>query len=88
MAGIHYEKVLAQTVEIISSFSNQAVTEDTNLVKDINLDSIGIAELVAEIEDRFNVIIPMERLPEMRTVRDIAVSLVPLVNQERDLGSV
>ena len=83
MAGIDYETLLAQTVEIITSFSNQTVTEDTNLVADLNLDSIGIAELVAEMEDRFNVVIPMERLPEIRSVRDIVVSLVPLVNQER-----
>jgi len=83
MAGTDYETLLAQTVEIITSFSNQTVTEDTNLVADLNLDSIGIAELVAEMEDRFNVVIPMERLPEIRSVRDIVVSLVPLVNQER-----
>ena len=83
MAGTDYETVLAQTVEIITSFSNQTVTEDTNLVADLNLDSIGIAELVAEMEDRFNVVIPMERLSEIRSVRDIVVSLVPLVNQER-----
>ena len=88
MSGKDYETVLAQTIDAISIFRNQTVTAETNLVSDLNLDSIGIAELVAEMEDRFGVIIPMEKLQEIRTVRDIARSLVSLGEPHRDLESV
>ena len=85
--AIGYEKVLSQTVEIISTISRQPVTEDSKLIADLELDSIGIAELIAEMEDRFNVVIPMEQLHELRTVRDVALALVPLVNAGDDLES-
>jgi len=85
--AIGYEKVLSQTVEIISTLSRQPVTEDSKLIADLELDSIGIAELIAEMEDRFNVVIPMEQLHELRTVRDVALALVPLVNAGDDLES-
>ena len=41
-----------------------------------------------EIEDRFKVIIPMERLPQLRTVGDVASNLVPLVNASTESGSL
>lgn len=83
-----YEAVLADTIEIISSISKKSVNENTNLAADLDMDSIAIAELVAEIEDRFKVIIPMERLPELRTTRDVVVNLLPLLNASNDLENV
>ena len=85
--AIDYEKVLSQTIEVISSLSRQPVAEDSKLIADLELDSIGIAELIAEMEDRFNVVIPMEQLHELRTVRDVALTLVPLLNARDDLES-
>ena len=85
--AIDYEKVLSQTIEVISSLSRQPVAEDSKLIADLELDSIGIAELIAEMEDRFNVVIPMEQLHELRTVRDVALTLVPLLNAGDDLES-
>jgi acyl carrier protein len=80
MITVSYEAILADTIEVTSNLAKKPVTENTNLVADLELDSIGIAELVADIEDRFKVVIPMERLPTLRTVRDVAQNLVPLVN--------
>lgn len=85
--AIDYEKVLSQTVEVISTLSRQPVNEDSKLIADLELDSIAIAELIAEMEDRFHVVIPMEQLHELRTVRDVALTLVPLLNAEDDLES-
>ena len=85
--AIDYEKVLSQTIDTISTLSRKPVTEDSKLIADLELDSIGIAELIAEMEDRFNVVIPMEQLHEMRTVRDVALALVPLVNAGDNLES-
>ena len=79
MSAKDYETLLAETIDIISRLRQQDVTQDTRLVADLSLDSVDIAELVAEMEDHFDVIIPMEKLPEIRTVQDIALSLAPLV---------
>ena len=87
MAGKSDAALLAEVVEVISRQRNCEVAADTDLVADLNLDSIDIAELVAEIEDHFRVVIPMERLPRIRTVADIADDLAPLLPEGRAIRS-
>ena len=89
MAGKSDETLLAEVIEVISRHRSPEaaaaaapVTADTDLVADLQLDSIDIAELVAEIEDHFHVMIPMERLTRIRTVADIANDLAPLLSEE------
>ncbi len=82
MSETNGKPLVAESIEVISAFCRREVTEETRLVADLDLDSIDVAELVANIEDHFDVVIPMERLPEIRTVGDIARSLAPLVNRQ------
>lgn len=83
MAESVNDHLLVETVEVIKRFCQREVTPDTHLIADLDLDSLDIAELVAELEDHFEVIVPMERLPELRTVGDIARSLSTLVEREQ-----
>ena len=48
------------------------LNEATDLVGDLAFDSLTVMELVAEVEDRFDVSIPLNGLPEVRTVGDFA----------------
>jgi acyl carrier protein len=48
------------------------LNEATDLVGDLAFDSLTVMELVAEVEDRFDVSIPLNGLPEVRTVGDLA----------------
>lgn len=82
MSETNGKPLIAESIEVISAFCRREVTEETRLVADLDLDSIDVAELVAHIEDHFDVVIPMESLPEIRTVGDIARSLAPLVNRQ------
>lgn len=82
MSETNGKPLIAESIEVISAFCRREVTEETRLVADLDLDSIDVAELVANIEDHFDVVIPMESLPEIRTVGDIARSLAPLVNRQ------
>ena len=83
MSNNGIEQVQAEAIEVVSRFCNQPVTKDTKLIADLNLDSLDTAELVAEIEDHFDVMIPMERLPEMKTVGDIAQNLASLCESKK-----
>ena len=47
------------------------VTTDSHITGDLGLDSLGVMEVVAEIEDRFELMIPDDALPKMRTVGDV-----------------
>lgn len=68
-----YEDILARTYETLARFAKgRSLTEDTDLVADLDLDSMDVMEVVFEAEDRFDISIPMNVLPAVRTVRDFA----------------
>lgn len=48
----------------------ESIGEDSKL-DELGLDSLGALELVFEIEERFKVKVPDERIPEFRTVRAV-----------------
>jgi acyl carrier protein len=80
------EVLRAEAVKVVSRFCHREVSAETRLIADLNLDSLDTAELVADIEDHFAVVIPMERLPEIKTVGDIAQNLVSLLERKQDSG--
>ena len=81
------DKIYAEAIQVVSRFCNREVTKDTKLIADLNLDSLDTAELVAEIEEHFDVMIPMEKLPEIKTVGDIAQNLASLCHNGKSAES-
>ena len=59
-----------------------AITPDTDLVADLSLDSVAAMDLVMEIEDHFDLDIPVNDLSDLRSVRDL-VALVRRQLEER-----
>ena len=60
-------KLITDNLEISSS----NVTAEHNLIDDLGADSLGVVEIVMEIEDQFNVIIPEEAIEKFHTIEDI-----------------
>ena len=73
----NYREYLPDLYEVLQPFSNEGeqLTEDTQLVADLGLDSLKIMELMLEIEDHFDVSIPLNVLPDLRTIKDLAVQV-------------
>lgn len=55
------------------------VSEDTDIVRDLAVDSLALMNIVMELEDVFDVSIPLDRLATVETVGDLAT----LVNELR-----
>lgn len=51
------------------------ITMETNLVEDLEADSLSIVELVMAFEDEFDVKLPDEELENIKTVGDIIDAL-------------
>ena len=49
-----------------------ALKEDVDLVDGLGLDSNGVLELLMEIEDEFDISIPMNQLVDVRTIGELA----------------
>ena len=58
----------------------------SELLADLEFDSIQVIELVAELEDHFDVSIPLNELPRIKTVGDMADALARLMQEARSAG--
>lgn len=58
---------------------NVVVTADTMLASDLGIDSAQLMEVLLEIEDEFDISIPLNVLPNVYTVNDLAVELEKLL---------
>jgi acyl carrier protein len=63
----HLERIAGNRVKI---------TPDTNLLDQSALDSIKVLDLVMEIEDEFDVSVPLNLMTDVQTVREFADMLV------------
>ncbi|MCA0302553.1 MAG: acyl carrier protein [Proteobacteria bacterium] len=54
------------------------ITGDTVIAKDLTIDSLAIMDMVMELEDRFDVSIPMNVIAEIHTVDQLADTILEL----------
>ena len=52
---------------------------DSDLVTDLGFDSLQILEAIAELEDRFDISIPLNDVPATRTVAQVVAQVARLV---------
>lgn len=64
------EKVKALVAEHLC-ISVDKVTEDADIVRDLNADSIDLVEMITTFEDEFGITIPDEKLSGLKTIKDI-----------------
>ena len=78
-----YEDILLQLYEILKSYAKdgQSLSEDTELLSDLGLDSMKVMQLLLETEERFDISIPLNIIPNVRTVGDFARQIEQLTEQ-------
>ena len=75
-----YNEFLNRIFEILKPFAKQGVilNENSELVTELGLTSLQVMELIEQIEDHFDMSIPLNILPDIRTVHDLALQLEKL----------
>ena len=78
-----YQDILNQLFEIIkpSVKDGRQLEENTDLVADLGLDSLKVMTLVEEVEDQFDISIPLNILANVRTIKDFALQLQQLTEE-------
>jgi len=67
---MNFEKVrniIAKQLELDA----ESITMDSRLIEDLKADSLDVVELIMDLEQEFDIEIPDEELPKVRTVSDI-----------------
>lgn len=78
-----YDEILTQVYKVLTPFAKdeEPLAEETGLVADLGLDSMQVMRLLLEIEDYFDISIPVNILPDIRTIGDLTRQLEKLVNE-------
>lgn len=59
--------------------SDLTLTADTNIVADTGLDSVSVMDFVFELEDEFGITVPLDRISDVKTVRQLAETIHGLI---------
>jgi acyl carrier protein len=75
--------VEAGVIEVLKNVSRRPIepSPGSDLVADLGFDSLQVLELVAELEDRFDISIPLNDVPSTRTVAQIVAQVARLVEE-------
>jgi acyl carrier protein len=76
------DPIAAGVIDVIKNVSRRPVEPAlaSALVADLGFDSLQLLELVAELEDRFDITIPATAMPAVTTVADIVDALARLLD--------
>ena len=77
------EEIRTQVYEVLESFrkAGQTLGADTQLVADLDLDSVQVLDLLTQVEDQFDISIPLNILPDIRTVDDLCLQAERLIEE-------
>lgn len=64
-----FEQVIGHPVQI---------NDDTDIVEDLGMDSLGVMNFVMAIEDFYDISIPLDRITQVQTVADLITAVEEL----------
>lgn len=73
-----YDEMVGAIAEVVRSLGKAEVpaglviTDETRLADDLKLDSLAVMDFVMALENRFDLVIPMDELTEVVSVGDLA----------------
>jgi acyl carrier protein len=51
------------------------LSDHTNIVNDLGLDSVGVMDFVMEIEHRLDITVPLDKIAEIETLGDLVLAV-------------
>ncbi len=81
MTRVPTASVAAAVIDIVTDVSRRPIhpTLASDLVADLAFDSLQVMETVAALEDRFDISIPAEDVPGVRTLADVVARVEALL---------
>lgn len=75
-----YEAVLKQIYELLNPLVEEGIDiqEESDFVTDLGFDSLKVMKLLEKVEDRYDISIPLNILPDIQTIKDFVLELQKL----------
>lgn len=74
------DQILPRLAELLGPVNAKgiAVEAATRFAEDLELDSLTVMDFVANVEDEWDIVLPLNRLPEIETVGQLAEAVAGL----------
>lgn len=75
------DAVYARILELIAPLNPKGVVldEGTSFAGDLEMDSLTVMDLVASMEDEWDIVLPLNMLPDLETIGQVADAVTRLV---------
>lgn len=72
------ETVHEKLIEVFGQYkqTDAAPSAESQIVADLGIDSLGVMEVLADIEDTFKLTIPDDALRDINTIADVAAAIL------------
>lgn len=76
-------EIFEQVRDIMAPFNQKSLTIETKttFASDLELDSLSMMDLLAAIEDHFDVTVPLNILPDLETVGQVAEAIKEILDE-------
>lgn len=77
-------ETLSHLYRLIAPYNkkNISLRAETTFSKDLELDSLTVMDLVAAIEDEFDIVLPLNLLPELQTIQQVAEAVIRIQQKQ------
>jgi acyl carrier protein len=74
------EEVSQKILDILQPFvpDGLIITTETDLLTDLGLDSLKVMKILEQLEESFDISIPINILPDVRTIKDLELQVQKL----------
>lgn len=75
--------IYARILELIEPLNLKkiALGENTSFAGDLEMDSLTVMDLVASMEDEWDIVMPLNMLPDLETIGQVADAVTKLVGR-------
>ncbi len=84
MADVDAKQVYDHIVKLIGPMNKKGIEikPETTFATDLAFDSLTVMDLVAAMEDDFDIILPLNMLPDLETVQQVADAIVKILREK------
>lgn len=75
-------EVFNKLCELLEPFNKKGLTlsNNTDISADLEIDSVAVLDFIMEVEDEYDVSLPMDRISEIRTIGELVDAIGQLRN--------
>ena len=84
VSDLSQEGIRERIYVLVTPYNKKGITlhPDTTFSGDLELDSLTVMDMVAAIEDEFDIVLPLNLLPDLETIQQVAEAVEKIAGKK------